>query len=165
VSPADVRVLFNVPNAPWVQAQLGGAEITPFEFDRGAAQFDLSLTVSTEHFHRVHFEYATAVFTAGIDAAAGHALPAPAAAGIGAPEAPLSSLATLTPAELRALQQRGRRNERVLPAVQRIDEGIAAQAARTPQAVALSQGTQATDLHRARTGAPTDWPTACNASG
>ncbi|MFI4931372.1 MAG: amino acid adenylation domain-containing protein, partial [Burkholderiales bacterium] len=141
-SPAHVRALFNVPNAPWVRPRLGSAEVTPFEFDRGAAQFDLSVTVDTEHFHRIHFEYATALFSPGLlQQLATHYLHLLQQA-LAQPESRLSSFATLTPLELQAEQQRHRLNVRALPAAQRIDELIAMQAARTPQAVALSQGAQ-----------------------
>src|SRR6185369_5441451 len=142
-SPAHVRVLFNVPNAPMMgSARLGSAEVLPFEFERGAAQFDLSATAEIEHSRRVYFEYSTRVFTAAsVQRLASHYLHLLQQA-LATPHAPVSSLATLTDAELRALQQRHRDNARALPRWQRADQWIAAQAARTPSAVALSQGAQ-----------------------
>ena len=138
-SPAAVRVLFNVPNAPWVRPQLSGTTVAPFDFDRGAAQFDLSVTVDTEHFHRLHLEYATAVFSPAMaQRLAAHYVHLLQQA-LADPQAPISTLQTLTAPELQELRDHNRRTARALPAVQRIDELIAAQAARTPSAPALTQ--------------------------
>jgi amino acid adenylation domain-containing protein len=138
-SPASVRVLFNVPNAPWAAPQLQGTTVAPFEFDRGAAQFDLSVTVDTQHIHRVHVEYATATFAAQtVQRLTTHYLHLLQQA-LARPNAPVSTLQTLTPHELQEQSERNQGAARALPAVQRIDQLIAAQAARTPLAVALSQ--------------------------
>ncbi|WP_449369773.1 amino acid adenylation domain-containing protein [Thiomonas sp.] len=63
--PQDlVRVLFNVLNAP--PGRLADVPFTyePFDFDRVAAQFDLSIHVDTEFSHRIQLEYATDLFSA-----------------------------------------------------------------------------------------------------
>lgn len=57
-----VQVMFNVVNAPFDLPSLGGLDVKPFTFDRGAAQFDLSMTVDTEIFGQIHIEYATDLF-------------------------------------------------------------------------------------------------------
>ncbi len=62
--PQDlVRVLFNVLNAP--AGQLADVPFTyeAFDFDRVAAQFDLSIHVDTEFTHRIQLEYATDLFS------------------------------------------------------------------------------------------------------
>ncbi|HEY2979279.1 MAG TPA: amino acid adenylation domain-containing protein, partial [Burkholderiaceae bacterium] len=138
-SPAAVNVFFNVPNAPWVRPQLGDTTVVPFDFDRGAAQFDLSMTVDTQHFNRLHVEYATAVFSPQmVQQLVTHYLHLLRQA-VANPEWPISALQTLTPHELQRLLERNRRTNRALPDMQRIDELIAANAADTPQQVALSQ--------------------------
>jgi amino acid adenylation domain-containing protein len=141
-SPAHVRVLFNVPNAPWMHPELPGTAIEPFDFDRGAAQFDLAVTVDTEHFHRVHIEYATALFSRDlVQQLASHYVHLLQQV-LTAPEAPLASLRTLTVPEWNALQTSHGATARELPPVQRVDQLLSAQAARTPDAIALSQGAQ-----------------------
>jgi amino acid adenylation domain-containing protein len=57
-----VRVMFNVVNAPFETLTFAGERIAPFDFDRGAAQFDLAVTVDTEVFGQVHLEYAADLF-------------------------------------------------------------------------------------------------------
>lgn len=59
-----VRVLFNVLNAPIGAVELFGLDIEEFDFERCAAQFDLSLHIDTEFGHRVHLEYATELYAA-----------------------------------------------------------------------------------------------------
>jgi amino acid adenylation domain-containing protein len=141
-SPAHGRVLLKVPNAPWVDPDLPGTAIEPFDFDRGAAQFDLAVTVDTEHFHRVHIEYATALFSRDlVQQLASHYVHLLQQV-VAAPEAPMASLHTLTATEWKALQASHRASARALPPVQRVDQLISAQAARTPEAIALSQGAQ-----------------------
>ncbi|MEW6559333.1 MAG: amino acid adenylation domain-containing protein [Pseudomonadota bacterium] len=58
-----VRVLFNVLNAPLGQAVAVPFTYEPFDFDRVAAQFDLSLHIDTEFSHRIQLEYATDLFS------------------------------------------------------------------------------------------------------
>ncbi|HEY6355126.1 MAG TPA: amino acid adenylation domain-containing protein, partial [Burkholderiaceae bacterium] len=137
-SPAAVNVFFNVPNAPWVRPHLGDTTVAPFDFDRGAAQFDLSMTVDTQHFNRLHVEYASAVLSPQMARQlVTHYLHLLQQA-LANPEWPISALQTLTPHELQQLRERNRQTARALPAVQRIDELIAVQAAGTPLQVALS---------------------------
>jgi len=59
-----VRVLFNVLNAPVGKPDLFGLEIEEFDFERTAAQFDLSLHIDTEFSQRIHLEYATDLYSA-----------------------------------------------------------------------------------------------------
>ncbi|HWP20996.1 MAG TPA: amino acid adenylation domain-containing protein [Burkholderiaceae bacterium] len=64
VQALDIGVLFNVLNAPVDDVRLEGIEHSPFEVDRGAAQFDLSLHIDTEVTHKAYLEYATDLFDA-----------------------------------------------------------------------------------------------------
>ena len=59
-----VRVLFNVLNAPVDRPDLFGLEVDEFDFERTAAQFDLSMHIDTEFSHRIHLEYATDLYSA-----------------------------------------------------------------------------------------------------
>lgn len=59
-----ISVLFNVLNAPLGRLAEVPFDYAPFEFDRVAAQFDLSIHVDTEFAHRVQLEYATDLFAA-----------------------------------------------------------------------------------------------------
>lgn len=59
-----VRVLFNVLNAPVGKPELFGLEVDEFDFERTAAQFDLSMHIDTEFAHRIHLEYATDLYSA-----------------------------------------------------------------------------------------------------
>jgi amino acid adenylation domain-containing protein len=63
VSPL-VQVLFNVLNAPLSHGEFDGLSFDRFEFEHGAAQFDLSLSVDTLLFGSAQLSYATDLFTA-----------------------------------------------------------------------------------------------------
>jgi amino acid adenylation domain-containing protein len=58
-----VRVLFNVLNAPVGKPELFGLEVDEFDFERTAAQFDLSMHIDTEFSHRIHLEYASDLYS------------------------------------------------------------------------------------------------------
>ena len=59
-----VRVLFNVLNAPVGEPELFGLEVDEFDFERVAAQFDLSMHIDTEFSQRIHLEYASDLYSA-----------------------------------------------------------------------------------------------------
>ncbi len=58
-----VRVLFNLRNAPLGRFAAVDFDHEDFDFDRIAAQFDLSIHVDTEFTHRVHLDYSTDLYT------------------------------------------------------------------------------------------------------
>ncbi|RZL95919.1 MAG: amino acid adenylation domain-containing protein [Variovorax sp.] len=58
-----VRVLFNVLNAPVGEIDYFGLDVDEFDFERSAAQFDLSMHVDTEFSHRIHLEYASDLYS------------------------------------------------------------------------------------------------------
>jgi amino acid adenylation domain-containing protein len=55
-------VMFNMLNTPLGPLDFHGLEWRKFDFDRGAAQFDLTVTVDAEHDCSVVFEYAADLF-------------------------------------------------------------------------------------------------------
>lgn len=57
-----VNVLFNVLNAPLGQLAAVPFDYSRFDFDRVAAQFDLSIHIDTEFSHRIQLEYAADLF-------------------------------------------------------------------------------------------------------
>jgi non-ribosomal peptide synthetase component F len=52
------NVMFNLVSVPFDALALGPHAIEAFDFDRGGAQFDLSLSVDLDVFAQVHLEYA-----------------------------------------------------------------------------------------------------------
>lgn len=135
-----VQVLFNVPNAPWARPAFPGLELEPFEFDRGSAQFDLSVTVDTEYLQRIHFEYSSEMYRAETVARlAAHYLQLLDEV-IAQPLQPVSNLRMLMPDEYRRAVHDWNRTELALPAVGRVSELISAVALTTPHAVAVAMG-------------------------
>ncbi len=57
-----VGVLFNVANAPMDKTEFHGLTWTPFEFDGGAAQFDLTMAVDTELTKKAYLGFRTDLF-------------------------------------------------------------------------------------------------------
>jgi amino acid adenylation domain-containing protein len=57
-----VQVMFNMDNALLGKPRLGDMRIEPFDFDPGAAQFDLSITADAEVFGQLRLEYADDLF-------------------------------------------------------------------------------------------------------
>ena len=57
-----VRVMFNVVNAPFKLDGVSGLSVDMFDFDQGAAQFDLVFTVDTDLFGVVQIDYASDLF-------------------------------------------------------------------------------------------------------
>ena len=56
------QVLFNMVNVPVGQLDFGEAQIKLINFDRGATQFDLTVTADGEHDFSISFEYAVQTF-------------------------------------------------------------------------------------------------------
>lgn len=62
--PALFTVMFNMLNTPLGRVEFPGLAWSRREFDRHAAQFDLTVTVDAEHARSISFEYSTALFSA-----------------------------------------------------------------------------------------------------
>ena len=56
------NVLFNMINTPVGKLDFGGLEVSRFDFDREATQFDLAVMVDAEHDFSIGFEYAAELF-------------------------------------------------------------------------------------------------------
>lgn len=57
-----VQVLFNFGNAPFERVKFTGVSLGPFEIDRGASQFDLSLSIDTMFSGKAILEFNTDLF-------------------------------------------------------------------------------------------------------
>ena len=57
-----VQVLFNFGNAPFERVKFSGLSLSPFEIDRGASQFDLSLSIDTMASGKAFLEFNTDLF-------------------------------------------------------------------------------------------------------
>lgn len=62
--PPLFSVMLNMLNTPLGEVQWNGLQWSRFEYDKQAAQFDLSLTIDADHARTICFEYATSVFSA-----------------------------------------------------------------------------------------------------
>jgi amino acid adenylation domain-containing protein len=137
-----VQVLFNVPNAPMYDMDLSGLEYELFDFDSGAAQFDLSMSVETEIFGRVYLSYAIDMFEpATAQRLLEHYLRLLEQV-LADPDRPLSAYEILNDAERQTLLTDWNRTQTPYPAERRADELIATQAAASPEAVAMSMDGQ-----------------------
>ncbi len=134
-----VQVLFNAPNAPMTRFAFEDLDVDIFDFDPGSAQFDLSMTVDTEVFGRVFLAYSTHLFTAATaQRLLAHYLRLLEEV-VADSEQPLSAYDLVTGAE-KALVNGWNRTAQSYPADLRVDDLVASQAQRTPQAVAVSMG-------------------------
>jgi amino acid adenylation domain-containing protein len=132
-----VQVLFNFVNTPFGRVDLKHLSWTPVEIDRGAAQFDLSLSIDPILLRRVYLEFNTDLFDrATMERWLRHYATLLEAIADG-PEVPVSRLRLLSEAERRQMAvawnetQTSDGDDRCLP--QLFEE----QVARTPEAVAV----------------------------
>ena len=100
-------VIFNMINTPVRDVEFPGLDWSRFDFDRGAAQFDLAVTVDALYDPGIVFEYATELFArATIEQLADHYLRILDAVIVAAAQ-PVSDIALLDDAERRRLQRWG----------------------------------------------------------
>ncbi len=115
--PPLFGVMFNMLNTPLGELRFDGLEWSRFEFDRGAAQFDLTLHVDTEHDRSVVFEYATDLFTRDtVRRLANHWQRLLRAIIDGEHQRPIAHLPMLSGDELELLERWGRGPSTALPA-------------------------------------------------
>lgn len=101
-------VMFNMVNTPARDLVFPGLEWSRFDFDRGAAQYDLAVSVDALYDHAVVFEYATDLFAADtIERLADHYLRILDAA-IEAAQCPVMDIPLLGDAEHTVLRQWGK---------------------------------------------------------
>ena len=133
-----IQILFVLQNTPAYPLQLTGLSVEPVELDTGTAKFDLSLSV-TERPEGLHlrFEYSTDLFDAAtIERLAGHYHTL--LEGVVAdPDQRLSLLPLLSDAERRQLLVTWNSTHADYPRDVCLHELVAAQAARTPDAIAV----------------------------
>ncbi len=130
--------MFDYTNIPMPTFEVPGLLWSPMEIDRGAAQFDLTLSVvDTQQLRRVSIEYNTDLFEAQtIKRMLGHLHHA--LEGILAdPEQPISRLPILTGAERRQLLVEWNDTRADYPKESCLHELVEAQARKTPHAVAV----------------------------
>ncbi|HKI06703.1 MAG TPA: amino acid adenylation domain-containing protein, partial [Thermoanaerobaculia bacterium] len=133
------QVMFQMQNVPLTRIELPGLDLLPMETERGAAMFELVLAMqeSGRGFTGV-LDYDADLFEAAtIERLAGHwrsLLEAAAAR----PEQRLAELPLLSAAELHQVSVEWSDSAAGYPRGERLHERIAAQAERTPEAVAVS---------------------------
>jgi amino acid adenylation domain-containing protein len=138
--PPVFQVMLTLQNAPTTAAapSLGGVEVRPQPVDAGTSRFDLTLILSETGGGGIGgwAEYATALFDpATVERMTRH-LGALLARAVDAPDAPLSTLDFLSAAERDEVLRACNATDRPRPAAT-VHALVSAQAARTPDAVAV----------------------------
>jgi amino acid adenylation domain-containing protein len=133
------QAMLILQNAPPAARALGGAALTPLAVDTGTAKFDLTLAISPDDAGLAGlFEYATDLFApATVARMAGH-LAVLLQAAVADPDRRVAELPLLTPAERTLLVETWADGGPALGGDRLAHELFAAQAARTPDAVAVS---------------------------
>ncbi|HBL28790.1 MAG TPA: non-ribosomal peptide synthetase, partial [Acidobacteria bacterium] len=135
------QVLFSLQNAPAGELRLPGLTLAPVETGAAVAKFDLSLyLVETGAEITGGLEHNRDLFDAGTVERLGARFAALLAAAVADPGCPVGDLPLLSPAEVEQLVTGWNDTAEPFPADLCVHERIAAQAARTPEAVALSFG-------------------------
>ncbi len=131
------QVLFNVQNAPMGGIVFDELAAEPQFLDRGAAQFDLSLSIDTELTHAMFVEYSTDLFSADTMARLLSHYRRLLESILADPSQSLGALAMVTPAEVEgALRSAASGEQRVRG--ETIHTLFEEQVARTPDAVAVT---------------------------
>ncbi|HTB65233.1 MAG TPA: amino acid adenylation domain-containing protein, partial [Steroidobacteraceae bacterium] len=132
-----VQVMFNVPNAPMEAVEFGDAKWAPLVTDRGGAQFELSFAVDTELTRSVGVEYNTDLFArATIERLVGQYFTLLEAA-VATPQLRISQL-PLLPHEQWLQLRSWNDSRRALPGSPTFPRLFEAQAAKSPDAIAIS---------------------------
>jgi amino acid adenylation domain-containing protein len=135
---AVFQVMFALQNAPQAALELPGLTLTPVDTGAGAAQFDLSLLAwETPDGLAAFFSYATDLFDEATIARMAAHWRVLLEAMVAAPERRVSELALLTEPERRQVLVEWNATSREYGAERRLHRLLEAQAARTPDAVAL----------------------------
>ncbi len=132
------QVLFALQNAPLGKLQLPGLELSPLAVESGIAKFDLTLAMrETAGGLAGVVEYDGDLFEAVTAARLAHHFGNLLAAGLAAPELPLSELPLLAAAESQQLRQEWNDPTVDYPRQGLVPERVAAAVERAPDAVAL----------------------------
>lgn len=132
-----VQVLFNFGNAPFERVKFKGVSLSPFEIDRKASQFDLSVSVDTMFSGKVFLEFNTDLFDYDHMAIMlGHYRELLKSV-VASPDAPISSLNLLTPAEKQQILVEWNITDSPFPRESSALDVIEIQATRTPESFAV----------------------------
>lgn len=137
-----VQVLFNVGNAPVGDVNLHGLTWVPFEVDTGSAQFDLSLTVETVFARKAYLTFNTDLFERATAERMLMHYRVLLHQAVRDPDVRCSALGWLTPGEESKMVYGWNRTFESFPDQQCVFELIEEQVDRSPDAVALSMGSE-----------------------
>jgi amino acid adenylation domain-containing protein len=132
-----IQVLVNFLNAPMPRQRFEALTWEPFEFDRGAAQFDLTLSIDWDREGWLSLEYSTDLFEQATAARLLAHFEVFVAAAVADPDLSLSKIELLTPAEREQLLVTWNRTAAPYPSDASISTLFEDQADRTPAAVAV----------------------------
>jgi len=138
-----VQVLFNLANAPIGEINVHGLSWVPFETDRRAAQFDLSLTIETEIARKAYLSFNTDLFARETAERMLGQYSILLQSALANPTARISDLSILTALELTQLLQDWNRTQEDYPRIECFPQMFEEQVELTPDAVALSMGQEA----------------------
>jgi amino acid adenylation domain-containing protein/thioester reductase-like protein len=146
------QAMLALENAPATALVLPGLEIEPMRLPSPAARLDLTLALAegTDGGWRGHAEYAAELFDRTTIVRLVEQLQRLLAAAAAAPDTPAAALRLLSGAERHQLQVEWNDSEVAWPAAGCLHELIAAQAERTPDAVAVTAGEQALSYRELR---------------
>ncbi|MGD9851048.1 MAG: amino acid adenylation domain-containing protein [Nitrospirales bacterium] len=132
-----VQVLFNFGNAPFERVKFKGVSLSPFEIDRKASQFDLSISVDTMFSGKVFLEFNTDIFDYDRMAIMLNHYRELLKSIVASPNAPISSLNMLTPAEKQQILVEWNITDSPFPRELSALDVIEIQATRTPESFAI----------------------------
>ena len=132
-----IQVLVNFLNAPMPRQRFEALTWEPFEFDRGAAQFDLTLSIDWGREGWLSLEYSTDLFEQATAARLLAHFEGLAVAAMADPDLSLSKIELLTPAERERLLVTWNRTAASYPSNASISALFEDQADRTPDAMAV----------------------------
>ncbi len=135
-----IQVLFNVVNAPLNGIRFEGLSWAPVEFDGGASQFDLTMTVDPVLSKTASLAFRTDLFSAATSERLLNEYLTLLDGIVAAPHRRISEYPILSPAERRRMLVEWNRTEAPYPKDTALPALIAAQAERTPDALAVSSG-------------------------
>ena len=132
-----VQVLFNFGNAPFERVKFTGLSIGPFEIDRGASQFDLSLSIDTMSSGTATLEFNTDLFDHDhmtLFLAHYHEL---LQSIVATPDVPISTLSMLTPTEKQKILGEWNMTDTPLPKGVSTIDAFELQVTRSPDSLAI----------------------------
>ena len=132
-----VQVLFNFGNAPFERVKFSGLSLSPFEIDRGASQFDLSLSIDTMTSGKAFLEFNTDLFDYDHMALLLKHYHELLKSVIAEPDTPISALNMLTPAEEQLILHEWNATDTPLPGDVSAVSLFELQARRTPESLAV----------------------------